>query len=224
MKKLFMLLMIMCLTVPAHSREVTLAGWGSVPEYTLTLPDSGPVTFADLPEGLSTYVHELEEKIPTLSVPPRGKGVEVAGIYRCVSSLGDTDYFSVQQQPGGKLLVVNIDQDLIFLKDMILLNDTLIQEGVQPRLEEFAFWSIEPSLFKGSYSSGTYFIRAFIFPIITKDRTGLSGSIDPSVTKQRFQMYADFYYYEGKPVQMWISAANGGVFDGFKRRECPRIF
>jgi len=107
MKKL--ILCLLCVYSLVQGREVEFTRAGKI-----TLPDNkGPVTLNDLPERFHESLTEIEEKISELSLPPRGKGIDVSGIYYCEI---DNSYFSVHQQ-ADRVVLVNINKSLRFLKN-----------------------------------------------------------------------------------------------------------
>jgi len=223
------ILCLLCVYSFAQGREVEFTRAG-----TITLPDKGPVTLNDLPEQFRASFTEIKEKIPELSLPPRGKGIDVSGIYYCEV---DNSYFSVHQRED-RVVLVNINKNLRFLKDIYLISEEELQNGISPSIEEFVFLidrNLIDSIFHFSDWKPNFQTMGFrkhsntdalfytigvgiVLPMVMENRASPSRSnID------QYQMSLYFSYFDGQPMQMEIAVVSG-VISATPRKACPRIF
>ena len=127
--KLLFILLLNSALVQAREVELKLHAGQSQRIKIVTLPDTGSVTLEDfnVTSSFTVSIAELEEKIPELSLPPRGKGIDVSGIYHCTNTQyplypESGGYFSVHHH-ADKFLIINISQDKFFLTDTQHLPD-----------------------------------------------------------------------------------------------------
>ncbi len=139
MKRLITLCYLCFYVANSAAREVELVSTYYIPFepyiINITLPDKSFLSLDDFPVEVLAPVVEINKKIPELILPPRGKGIDVSGVYQCKE---DNSLFSVHHYDD-RLILINISRNINFLKDIGIISKTEIQNDFTHPIEKFTF-------------------------------------------------------------------------------------
>ncbi len=244
MKRLIILCFLYFYTANSAAREVELL-FTYMPSFNtvkITVPDKSSFTPDDISINFFTPVVEINKKMPELTLPPRGKGIDISGIYQCKE---DNSLFSVHHYDD-RLVLINISQNISFLKDMGIILESDVQSVFNYPIEKFTF-IFDKEYIKNAYTlsnvppqtnllsfasfkndTSGYVYASFLYTVKAEYGVPLIPMASYLHNAQITYSFADLYLYFGYSAQtqqmiMDISKDNGSIAYS-PRKGCLRIF
>lgn len=197
----------------------------------ITLPDKNVLTLADFPLNITAPVVEINKKIPELTLPPRGKGIDISGVYQCKE---DNSLFSVHHYDD-RLVLINISRNADFLEKIGVVSKIDVQNTFSYPIEKFTV------IFDREYITNAYNPRyTFNSNFLSFNSFGSSYAIEarngvPLVpTDARLQMaqftsnFADLelsFGYSTQTQQMLMNIWFDNQWMAYSiKKDCLRIF
>ncbi len=233
MKRLIILCCLCSCVANLTAREVELTPIYGYPSSTVKIivPDKSFLTLDDIS---SIYffvpVVEINKKIPELTLPPRGKGIDVSGVYQCKE---DNSLFSVHHYDD-RLVLINISQNADFLEKIGVVSKIDAQNTFSYPIEKFTVIFdreylkniynsryIPNNLLSFTASSSSYRIKAgYGVPLIPTDARLQMAQF----TSNFADLYLNFgYSTENQQMLMDIRFDNQWMAYAIKEN-CLRIF